>query len=56
MSKDSSTGLLTVAVDQIGGDKVENIPDVDEVLLAIGRSPNTHELNLPAVVSTVLKI
>jgi pyruvate/2-oxoglutarate dehydrogenase complex dihydrolipoamide dehydrogenase (E3) component len=39
-------------VEQIGGDKVENIADVDKVLLAIGRSPNTEELNLPAVVST----
>ncbi|CAB4016015.1 Glutathione reductase, mitochondrial, partial [Paramuricea clavata] len=49
VSKDSSTGLLSVAVEQIGGDKVENIADVDKVLLAIGRSPNTEELNLPAV-------
>ena len=42
---------MSVAVNR--GDKVENIADVDSVLLAIGRSPNTEELNLPAVVSTV---
>ena len=50
MSKNDSTGLLSVAVEEIGGDKVENIVDVDKVLLAIGRSPNTEELNLPAMV------
>ncbi|XP_028401562.1 glutathione reductase, mitochondrial-like [Dendronephthya gigantea] len=49
VSKDSTSGLLSVAVEQIGGDKVENIADIDKVLLAIGRSPNTEELNLPAV-------
>jgi pyruvate/2-oxoglutarate dehydrogenase complex dihydrolipoamide dehydrogenase (E3) component len=42
---------MSVAVNR--GDKVENIADVDSVLLAIGRSPNTEELNLPAVVSTL---
>ena len=50
MNKDDSTGLLSVAVEEIGGDKVENIADVDKVLLAIGRSPNTEELNLRFVV------
>ena len=50
VTKDDSTGLMSVAVNR--GDKVENIADVDSVLLAIGRTPNTEELNLPVVVST----
>lgn len=46
---------MSVAVEQIGGNRIENVVDIDKVLLAIGRSPNTEELNLPAVVSAQVK-
>ena len=39
-------------MEEIDGDKVDNLTDVDKVLLAIGRSPNTKELNLPAMVGS----
>ncbi|XP_046852852.1 glutathione reductase, mitochondrial-like isoform X2 [Xenia sp. Carnegie-2017] len=48
VTKNKSNGLLSVNFD-VNGDKRESINDVDKVLLAIGRSPSTESLNLPAV-------
>lgn len=52
VTKNKSNGLLSVNFD-VNGDKRESINDVDKVLLAIGRSPSTESLNLPAVVSII---
>ena len=53
VTKDDSSGLLSVAVEKIGGNDIVHIDSVDEVLLAIGRNPNTSDLNLPYVVSSI---
>lgn len=46
VTKDKLSGMLSVAVEKIGGDTIDHIGDVDKVLLAIGRNPNTKDLNL----------
>lgn len=53
VTKDAS-GLLSVALEKIGSGDIDHIKGVDTVLLAIGRNPNTDNLNLSSIVSSTI--